>query len=1114
MMRCLDGSPRLAIIHSSSHDTGFDHALDAISNLSAAAQLHRFLVARSDRDLQQPGETSSAVVANGRLDPVDLLKEIAQAGVVSRIDIVSACTKSLNPSDQEQFANAIKALVQKLKLLAPKGVTVNDHRAFVPDYGELMPRGTFFSNAATVNLVVIPEDRESDAAFAFPIQSADQATFGWHAAIELATLAGLWSPVDGSPLEQVDAVAPGINEPIVRFVRSVVRSAVSTHPSVSELIESGTALPVAHGFQAAPDPFHTVSIVADRAHPQVFKLDPQSELVQRHRINGWKLIKWVFRRIGSDLVALPRTVRQGFKSDLDETAARAAQLLVGEASWIQAIWYPNQGSGVAPVHIDADAIRAEIEAAEPAPSLVTMPAAAWDRVIEATLGVIDGAEAAADYRQDAGSQSFVVVDRAALLPPGLAGVLSADVRILTHENSEQASLSSSRFTPSTTEDNDSSTRPAPAAPARTQHSSSLLVEVTKRFNKELENANSRVESLVSRLRHLAAPAARERTGIASAVKVCFVASLLLVVLALTTLTPIGNLFTFDNLTADMRMRAFVLVSAVVALPIGLMFVPRDQKKRGTFLIAFLGGVTTLAAVLLVFTPKIRTPLTDHEVLRWFGAVGICVALVSFFLIGLFRTHLLRSTEEPGEAGESDGTEEPGEAEEPDGAEDEVVAEEPSEDFTKELDGLKKALDAARAETEQVRAEESGDVEEPGEAEEPDEVVEPEEEWRWIVRRIAVLVCAAYALSMFVIGINRTDYRPGWIEANEFRLLLTAMIVSSVVFVASAALITISRIQDETRLNAWTVEFRWLIDEIRIQSQDRQIVEGLYVHWLGTAAVLSRLIQQPYGAPQHSAGSVATQPYGAEAIRKFRSLPLELTESGHTEFMMRAGPKLSPPGWLNSQYRRISRAFLRNEMVSFGLADGGTETRPEHCAYPVRLEEAMNNTARGRRWPFAQEVFMGTLDATLRESADSDLAQALLETYLEVPQSWKTGHDGGPDQNLGDVFFEVLPIADGKPFFPSGILQETPAILDGLPSMSSFLMWPDQVDLPGTSTDPYSPSHARSVSNTVLFLAARLDVSDPVESSKLRRTKSNADGGIDPPDPNEGSRDPESRGPRL
>ena len=228
-MRCLDGeSSRLVIIHASSHDAGFDHALVAINNLSAAAQLHRFLIARSDRDLQENDMPSSAIVAHGHLESVDLLEEIAEAGVVSRIDIVSACTKSLDPSDQEQFANAAKNLVKKLVLLAPQGATVNDFRAFAPDYGELLPRGTFFTNAAIANLVVIPEDRESDAAFAFPVQSADRTAFGWHAAIELVTLAGLWSPVDGSPLEQIAPDAPGIDDPIVRFVRSIARSAVST----------------------------------------------------------------------------------------------------------------------------------------------------------------------------------------------------------------------------------------------------------------------------------------------------------------------------------------------------------------------------------------------------------------------------------------------------------------------------------------------------------------------------------------------------------------------------------------------------------------------------------------------------------------------------------------------------------------------------------------------------------------------------------------------------------------------------------------------------------------------------------------------------------------------
>ena len=144
-------------------------------------------------------------------------------------------------------------------------------------------------------------------------------------------------------------------------------------------------------------------------------------------MDGWKVIKWVCGHIWKDLVSLPKTVRHGFKSELDELAARAAQELVGEASWIQTIWYPNQGSGVAPDPANADSIRAEIETAEPAPSLVTMPVEAWDHVIETTLGVIDGAEAGAESRQGAGSRSFVVVDRTALLPSDLGGALPEEI---------------------------------------------------------------------------------------------------------------------------------------------------------------------------------------------------------------------------------------------------------------------------------------------------------------------------------------------------------------------------------------------------------------------------------------------------------------------------------------------------------------------------------------------------------------------------------------------------------------------------------------------------------------------------------------------------------------
>jgi hypothetical protein len=374
----------------------------------------------------------------------------------------------------------------------------------------------------------------------------------------------------------------------------------------------------------------------------------------------------------------------------------------------------------------------------------------------------------------------------------------------------------------------------------------------------------------------------------------------------------------------------------------------------------------------------------------------------------------------------------------------------------------------------------------------------EEGFRWVARRAVFWLGGLYAFAMVAVGLNRPEFRPAWIDARESQILLVVLIVATGGYVIGAIIKSVVEIQDQYHHNAWESELLWLKEEAEEAANHSQLTSGLFVHWLGTAVVLLRLIVRPYGEGPNEVGSIADRPTGSEAVMKFQIISLDLTQEGRTAFLGRAGPMLSPPGWLTSQYRRISKAFLNQEVVAFGDVEGDDGSRPEQCAYPVELDSAVNGTARGMRWPFAYEVYSGKFDATLRESAEAELAKALLDTFLEVPGSWRVDAPSAP-QALGSIFLQLLP--RGSVELPMGSLGPMVAAQIGPRGMTPYVWWPASVPLPEGSFSPTARSQPQGVGSSVLFQTVRVDISEPLWLSEIG-------GGVGPqPEDDDGPSEP-------
>ena len=972
----LSKNPRVLVVLHHSSDQGIQRALEIVGSLSQSGHVKPFLLVEVDGVGSETNQYDTRILDGGHSEDTNLLDIVHKTGALERVDLVSACSTSLPDAGQKHLAATAATLSHALRRLAHKTTEIFDHRAYFPNYDNLAPSAPYLEGGPNSGLIIIPEDRQFELAMAMPLNSLDSQPHQWHVAVELLSVTGLWATMTGTPLENVEKANPGIDVPFVRLVRSMVRTSRFAHPSVSELLGSEESLPIPVGKQAAPDPFYLVRKAAHAIHPPEFKLLPLEEFKQqRRRVKGRWLLTRLLKRIGRDILDLPKIVRKGIQREFEESVTSFAQTLIGENSWVEAVWSGSTTDQPLPEAPDTAEIIEAIEARGNMPTLAAIPSEAWDHVVETTLGVIDGSEEASSIRQDAGSNTFVAIDRVALTRGDQAAISATIDSLDTEDESDETNL---------------------AQPT-------LLGSVTRIFKAEQQRASDRCEQLVSDLKAFTEPEARSRTGITLTVRICFIASIVLAVTAVATLSPIHGFLDLSEYTRALeRMRLFVIATVLVAIPVALLYIPEDSRRMQIYLVAMAAAIPGVGAYFYFEAPALLESTISEGTFLDRLAAFIIIAGIIVFSIGALVT--------------------------------------PRQEAEKKLrDTARKATGAT------------------------------------------VLV---YGVGMMIVGLNLPRARTEWLEDHQTSLLFIVLIVAVTVFLASATASSIAHVRDEYHLNQWRGQFRWLVDNTTKAVDDLKIVSALTIHWFGTATVLVRLINRPYGEPPTNADSTALRPDPIPEVLKIRSLNLDLTDKGREAFLDRASPMLSSPGWLTNQYRSIAHAFVVEGRGRFGARDAGNTSRPEACAYPVEMERALAGQAHGRRWPFAYQVYDGKFDSLLRQPAEAELAQALLDTFLDDPNSYEVGSGADINETLSSTFQEIIP--ETEPDFPLGVLGDNAAGIAELPDFRCQLWWPKQIPLPDqTSAIPVGNNDHQSAGSSVIFQAIRVDISKPVPLTTLK-----------------------------
>lgn len=1041
-LRAADGRHRIALVLYHAADAVVAPALDVWAELSGASQLSPFMCveyrpsANGEAAPLDLGRTTR-LLADGGWQPVGLMYTLHGLGELCRVDIVTACTSSLDHAQQAELAQAGVMLRHDLRRIMPEATPVSSHRVWIPCFGDaaMAPDEAFASPEATNAFVVLPVDRQFERAAAMPVgNSGPDDVYAWHVAAEVASIAGLWSTMEGAPLELVETAASGDGRPLVRLVRSMCRAARIRTPSPEQSLDGTGLLPLTPGLLPAPDGAFMVRAAAPHIYPLTFRvltnahedadddvgaaeddaaaplshmrsLSPLSEAARTRRLAA-ETVSGVLQRDDDVAEAVSRL------DDYIETT-------VGLAPWTEPL-ASDAATDAAQRSGAVDEAMTLLRVARAPVSIEAVPTHGWEELLDGAFGMADATHASEDIRAAVTSARYVVVDPSKLGPDAenLADAISAldlgehrhrdgryrmadspDGLVGLDPDGPEADDPMSGDEATAAAGPDEATEDAPAAEQPDgmdpHDGASLLGQVTCQFDDEIQRSERDVERHVELLHERMRAENRPEPGVTSFVAYALLASVLIGIGSLLTLTGLREVITPDRLSEEIRVASFLLLALAATLPPVLRLTPSrswSAQIRLTLVAAVYAGS---AAAVVVAAPAIEASFLDRPG-QWLPAAAL-VLLVMSLAIGAWVRGFVGDRALLGP-----------------------------------LAGL------------------VGD-------------------------RAAGIVPFAYGFVIAVAGLNFDATAPAVFENRNWRLLTVLLAVAVGVAIAAGGLVRLVRRRDRRQVEAWERRIDELVDVCELGWARTQALEMLKAHWLTTAAVAARLVHRPFGS--HHAAAVPQDP--RPSVRKLLMFDLELTDETRDAFLGELLPELASRGWLREQYRRMSSQFVSSERSRFGIGADDYMPPPEHCTYPMSLESVASGRGSGSRWRFAERVYAGEFDDVLHEAAEDALSRAMAATFMSDQISVSLGSADAGRQTLPRLLGELLPAGESQ--MPSGTL---PPSTDSPPEYQTLVWWPEAVSmLPGHPPPEHRCRDVRA-QGTVLFHAVRVDVSEPVEMERL------------------------------
>lgn len=1038
------------------HDEADRGSVDVLAGIDAsvadglARPFLRLAVGRDDGDAD-PVRWSGVAVGPDGLEPIDrIFDRVARARGASTVQLVGLLTRPRDGAMAGHLDDALERMRVALERLLGHGMRCIPARVALLGYGEGMVDERYFSSPDARNLAVIPLDRADDRSAARPIERSDASAFRDHGAIELMTICGLWSSVASGPLPDLPLTPASGGAPQVRLVQSSVRFLRTPPIPARELVDRSRELPLPELFMPANDPGRRLSdlFAQVRAEELDYRV-AEPPALRRFTMGPLRLLRMTTSDSLGVLRELPRIVLRTIRGEVAVVSQGVARRTLGEDSQINVqLDRAVERAAADADSLDADAFadevdgllrRSELQFVDPVPGDI------WTRLSGRILGVFDGDPEVAPLRQAAlGDPALLVTERQVATggvdwgrlwsegrsddPVDLHGpslrfepsddLLAAQVKEDTGWVSDLFDLDSPELAAEAPEPEQDPPDPFAVEGADDEYASEDRALVELGDISLPEVIDAPHHGLLLRVLTDLRRQRREAT------------------LDVRRLVEMALRRGADQ---PLEVKTWVPGFAVAGVALVLLVLGtsdlanRFATSTGWLLWArdalfIVGTVAIVFLALGVSTLLDRMPGGTKNIVLMTGGLASALGLILFR--EPIRAELSRATLESNTVG--------------------VVA------GVLVVTGVVGAIYQARS---------TGDAS------------------RIDAARLLGALAVVYGF-LAVVSVQALDGSLIRGLEDETRMLFRILVgfTGTVLFLTSIFSLVVRRFAAARRWDRLAHERAWAAEQLASALEARTRLQTAEWQWIGTATVLARLIDHPFGV----AGGRLTGPVAEVEdpdVLKGSRATLSLTNSGREAIDAKLRSILVGPSWLRQQYELLVAAYREVLARRTGSAVSDLQDRrPEQDSYAPRMESFDDTLLRGDRWEFARRVAGGEFDNRLAHAADSlDLEEVYGPLLAEsgamiLEEEEEEGSDAG---TVRDFIHRILPVE--VPRLPIGLTDVLFSGGDPRRDMATWVWWPEGLlgELP---TSPWTVAPTRFVrersGGALVVSVVRLDVSEP------------------------------------
>ncbi len=332
-------------------------------------------------------------------------------------------------------SSTAERIAGEIEALKPKGMRVVEVRIWSPRRdpgagGVLAAPEGFFSPEVDANLVIIPEDRRTEAMLGVPLADPQSDTFASHIAAEVATALGMWSGMEEAPVESLDRGPIGYGQAKVYLARSFARIAEIPAVTLAAAANHGGRAPVPRDCAEAPYPGETLT---DARRRMVSHLDSLLFEYKPERYRRRLGLADTLRLLGAGILG---GLRYTFAVFSDVTAAlrdatgRILQDAAGQDSILRVIWrdMPSGDDRTTADPVDPETVVAAVRQRRAVEGGVEIDQQIWTDLGKAVFSLVDGDQAPGDMASPQLKGRNVVITEIGLIAPADIDAHAAEIR--------------------------------------------------------------------------------------------------------------------------------------------------------------------------------------------------------------------------------------------------------------------------------------------------------------------------------------------------------------------------------------------------------------------------------------------------------------------------------------------------------------------------------------------------------------------------------------------------------------------------------------------------------------------------------------------------------------